>query len=439
MGRGEVEAVAQTVGVLDDEVSVSYCDTAQLPLARPRRVYDSNHAQIRRREPFLGHDLAADLPPLIPDAAAGLRDPWSCTWQVDVLIDGHRLPTRSLLSDLLVSGGPAWNAKVRSASDGISYFSHSMGFVPGGVSLEQALARPQLRLPTARDIFSVLLSAEELWAEQSAAGRYSQGVLDLWGGLKPLAEDLRGGATNAILRAYLSQESSSTAPGIRLDVQGRRFLSLQDAAEASGAATEAVRTIIDAYVAKGIMRRGLILQCQRCRNAAWYPLDDLAQAFRCSRCRRESLIIEATWRQPSEPTWYYDLDEIAYQALRHNARVPLLALASLEELSVPSPLLFTTEMDVFKGRNLVAEIDLWMVMDGKVVIGEAKTGNDLEPTPGAERRAAAKLANIAAAVTADQFVLATASASWNPRTEKVMEAALNPYGIELRLMTHVGS
>jgi hypothetical protein len=419
----------------DDRVSVA--EPAQLPLGRPWRLFDLEQADRVSSEPFVASDLAGELPLLRPSVARA-RDVWACTWQVDIDVEGHRLPARWALNRHLTPEPHPWTL-LRSGTDGISYFSHSMGLVPVGSSLEQALARPRLHLPDARAIFDALLAQAGMRSEDSSVGRYTQATLDLWDGVERLAADLRLPATNNLLHAFLSQQPSHEETGIFLGVQRRRVLSFKQAAHLSGTTGRGTRALLDALVGNRILRRGLVLHCRRCSYASWYRLEDLGQVFTCGRCQQSSLIVQQTWKQPDdgEPPWYYDLDEVVYQALKHDVRAPILALWKLAEGA--RSWLTRPEADVYQGGRLVAEVDLWAVVDGKVLLGEARISDQLDPDRAKERARARRLAEVAMAPTADEVILATTAPAWNRTTIDTMDHALTRQGLPLRLLVGLGT
>ncbi len=436
----DVTEAARTLlrrAVDDDRVGVA--EPARLPLGRSWRLLDREQFDRIGSEPFVASELAGELQLLRPSLARA-NDVWDCTWQVDVALDGYQLPARQALNGHLVPEQHPWTL-LRSSTDGISYFSHSMGLVAGGSSLEQTLARPRLRLPDARGVFDALLAQAGLRSEDSSAGRYTQATLDLWGGLEPLAADLRRPSTSNLLHAYVRPEpnrQSSRQPGIFLEVQRRWFLSLQEAMLLSGTTGQETRTLLDALVGKRILRRGLILQCRRCSYAGWYRLEDLGQTFTCGRCQQTSLITQPAWKQPAdgEPHWYYDLDEVVHLALKHDIRAPILALSELAEGA--RSVLTRPEADVYRSARHVAEIDLWAVINGAILVGEAKTVDQLHSDRTKERAAARRLVEIAAAVTADEVILATTAPAWNPTTIDTMNKALAHHGLPLRMLISLG-
>jgi hypothetical protein len=410
-------------------------ESAQLPLGRPWRLLDRAQVERGGSQPFVGAELVGDLPLLQPTEAKG-KDIWDCTWQVDVAVEGHQLPARWRLSSHL-SQDASPTALLRSGTDGISFYSHSVGFVAAGSSIDQALARPRLRVPDGRETFDALLAHEGLRCQDSAAGRYTQAAIDLWGNLEALADDLCRPSTSGLLRAYLSKTSDDT--GICLTSRDRRFLSFDQAGRASGTTRGDTRALLDRYIARRILGRGLILQCRRCSYADWYPLEALGQTFNCGRCQHVSLIVQAAWKQPDdgEPNWYYDLDEMVYQALRHDVSAPVLALAKLAQGA--QSMLVRPEANVYKDKSLLAEIDLWAIIDGQIVVGEAKTVSRLDSTRASERRIAARLAHVAQAVTADQVVLATTAPSWDEGSLTLVREALKRSGIPLRQLADLAA
>jgi hypothetical protein len=197
-----------------------------------------------------------------------------------------------------------------------------------------------------------------------------------------------------------------------------------------------MRGTFDLWVEKGILQRGLIFGCPRCHYVDFYRLDEVGPGFACSRCRNVSRTIkQALWRDPlEEPKWYYDLDEVVYQMLENNGDVPLLALSTLTHGKASALFLPEAEVEV-KGRRgeRDIELDMWAVIDGDVAIGEAKSTDFLEETQTAEEDRCRRLAKVAAAVSADRFVLATSRTTWKSRTVEAMRTAL-PRGIQLQVL-----
>jgi hypothetical protein len=69
------------------------------------------------------------------------------------------------------------------------------------------------------------------------------------------------------------------------------------------------------------------------------------------------------------------------------------------------------------------EVDLWAILNGEIVLGEAKIADELDSSTRARRKKSARLRRVADALTADRFVLATARPAWTPSTVDVMAEA----------------
>ncbi|MGD6844698.1 hypothetical protein ACQCVH_19570 [Bacillus infantis] len=80
-----------------------------------------------------------------------------------------------------------------------------------------------------------------------------------------------------------------------------------------------------------------------------------------------------------QPIWFYKLNEMIYQAYSHNSLVPILTLARLKQTSstfqyIPE---IKTRQDIASSKPTM-EIDISCVVDGNIVIGECKKGNNLK-------------------------------------------------------------
>jgi hypothetical protein len=399
---------------------------ADVPIDRTRVLLDTERFDDVFRAVFVNNALASQLDVAVPTDARS-SDPMVLKWQIDYSIEGSTLPVRWAISPILDEDSNT--RSVRSGADGTSYISHGQGFVVAGATLQQMLVRPQLRIPDASEVFASLLGAE-VRMEESSAGHYTHRSIDLWGDIDSLTSDLSSQNISDLLHAWLAVSPSSVDPGVFCS--GRRFLCLDDAIAASGLPGEELRSVIDRYARRSILRRGLVLGCQRCSNADFYPLEDIGPGFQCSRCRQIDDINLASWKMPLEPSWYYALDEVVYQLLKLDGRVPLLALANMKKGS--RSFLYMPEVHL-EGPGLDMEIDLWAIVDGRIVLGEAKKSDEMESRARAERQRCAELASVVERITADTFVLATAAPVWSNRTSLEMRKALDP---SVRLVTLCG-
>jgi hypothetical protein len=133
------------------------------------------------------------------------------------------------------------------------------------------------------------------------------------------------------------------------------------------------------------------------------------------RCRTTATITSRHLVGPHEdPAWYYALDEGVRQALKHHASVPLL---TVERLAVGATSVLTmTDHEVELRSGDVAEIDVWTIIDARIILGEAKDANELGTSRADRTKTAHRLRHVADAFTADEFVFATTRAAWSDAT-----------------------
>jgi hypothetical protein len=70
------------------------------------------------------------------------------------------------------------------------------------------------------------------------------------------------------------------------------------------------------------------------------------------------------------------------------------------------------------------EVDIWAIVDGRVVIGEAKRSDQLEPSDKREKQRCTALRALVTDLTADEFVMATASPAWSERSKNNVERTI---------------
>ncbi len=221
-----------------------------------------------------------------------------------------------------------------------------------------------------------------------------------------------------MLDAYQAPGASGETPGNYL--VDRRYLSLDDLTNV--AADPSVVELVDVLLHRGSLRRGLSLRCDVCNHFGWYDAEDIGQRFSCGRCRSMSLIDSRAVRGGSaEPVWYYALAEVVYQASRANFNVPVLAVHQVA--GAARSVLAMTDREVRFPDGEQVEIDLWTIIDGKIVLGEAKTASSLGSTAPQRAKKAQRLRRAADLLTVDKVVFATAAAAWDPSSITSVESA----------------
>jgi len=394
------------------ELELEVVEEISLPPYRLSVILDPGCYDDPLEEPFIGDAMARTVPAAIPSAVRS-DDPWKLTWWSEVNDPQRPLPSRSALNGLVVADNESWRATARCGRDGISYFSHTMGLVLAGATLQQMSERPRLRFPTAQAVFERLFTGAGFSVQESPAGKFRRLTTELWGDLASLAADLSNPERFALLRGWLSTSRSGADPGVFTGGR-RRYLSLTDVMLVSGLASEDARLVLDGYLTRGIVRRGLVLKCGHCLHFEWYDLEEIGQSFSCRRCRASTVLTIKTWRMGAEPTYYYDLAEVVFQALQGNVEVPVRALASLQRDA--RSFAETPEVELVDVSGAKIEIDLLAIADGRIIVGEAKTGDKLQDTAKAESAWLGRIERLASAVVADEVIFATAAPAWRPPT-----------------------
>jgi hypothetical protein len=206
----------------------------------------------------------------------------------------------------------------------------------------------------------------------------------------------------------------------------RRYLNFDATAKLVGPVV--ATRIIDDYISKRVFYRGLILGCSHCSNIDWFSVDEITHSFTCRRCGKNQQYTKSNWRHPDEPSWFYKLDEIVYQAMQHNSVVPILTLAALRDKCKES-FLFCPELriSVQGDKKHFMEIDICCIPDGDLCIGEAKSSDTLESTDVSASCAAGKYRDLAVKFGATRVVFSTSSALWDKMSETAIDSAFKAF------------
>jgi hypothetical protein len=401
-----------------------------LPYHRPLTVLDADRYQTLDEELFVDGVTARGLQTRIPSGVSA-DDVLRLKWWNDAIRVDHQLPARWCLNDQVVARSSAWRSHARTRRDGIAFESHPSGFVLGGTPLERVIDRPRLRYLDANGIFTQLAAEAGLELRESAAGRFTSRTLDLWGSRESLVSDLGDSLMRKLFAAWVSEAPSGEQPGNLIG--GRRYMSFDDLKDVT-ADDDGLNQHIDRLLASGVIRRGLSLSCPNCSYFGWYDAEMTGAEFTCQRCRTPTVITSASLRGSSaEPTWYYQLAEVVVQAIEHHFAVPLLAVDLLGR-NAQSVLAMTDHEIDLDGHTV--EVDIWAIIDGRIVIGEAKSADSLGPRQKRNRKAAA-LRTLADALTVDSVVFATSAPDWQESTVDAVASAFSGARADVRYMTSV--
>jgi len=344
--------------------------------------------------------------------------PHSHNWITEVSIDGYLPPQIISLGAKAIIHKNYKNNLIRVSSEGFSYFCPYCAYFQGWGGIENIVVRPKLRL------FEDLEIVEELFKEvnyhicYSDKGDYHREMCLKFGGFDKLSDFLSEENKRNLLLKYCCESKSNEGDGIFIKGERRRYLWYDEIEKILKSDT---RDIIDYLLERQILQRGFIFKCQKCRNDAWYSIEEVKNTFKCSRCGTAQIFKRAHWRKPQEePRWYYKLDEVIYQGIKHNNYVPILAIRKIKESSKVG-FHYVPEIEIrkdMKDENPELEIDFVVISDGKVYLGEATKENNLEKSASREKEKLTKLKDIAKAVKARKIYFITFSDEWSSGTRQ---------------------
>lgn len=346
-------------------------------------------------------------------------DPYENRWITEINIPAHQLPRNHHLGQWVVRHPVLSSNGARAAKSGIAYFCPNVAYFGGDI--DTSLVRPSVFIPDAFQVFEHLFEREGLRASVSDKGFFARDTVQKFGSLTTVASLLRPTAMREMLLKFL--DHIKPAQGVHDEGavlnDKRRYLHLPAISKFLGTDAAAQKTI-EVLVAAQVLHRGFIFKCRFCRNADWFSLDEVSQNFKCKRCgRSQGISSENYWYGNHEPGWFYKLDEIVYQFLRHNGYVTLLALVYLKGKAEES-FLYTPDMELAKrgAAGAVMELDILCIRDGVMSIGEAKKEDRLGSSKREEIETVQRYNGLAEQIGAEALVFATFADTWSDNTQK---------------------
>jgi hypothetical protein len=318
---------------------------------------------------------------------------------------GRGLRGRAMLAD--DHGFPL--TVLRSGRDGISFSPESLGLVMSGATLQQSVATPRLRVRELHGWIKALVEQDhpELQVQLSQAGRRAVILARLWGSRSAAAEDLH--ELNEFLREFKpvgssDKEAYGNGDGIRLTPAEGYLAAAAAFRTLPGMQPGDTRERLNHLLCLSVLRRGLIVPCSECERRAFYRVELLGESNVCPRCGAAALATSAWRSEQGEPEWFYDLHGAVRELLEQNGDVPFLAgralaasARSFEDIA---------ELDFLRPRHAPDEIDIAALVDGRLLIGEAKCVATLG-TKREANQAIGKLLRVGDILGADKIVLAT--------------------------------
>ncbi len=377
---------------------------------------------------------AGQTPPLsTPLPRASTETPTDLRWMTNVSLQGWSAMRNRHLGPRILQAGAYDENNLRCGADGPGYHCPHF-FIQGGVSLEAATVRPVMRPLDILQQLSAIVEVQNWSVRPSDKGVYTRETVALFGGIPTLAADLRAADARLLLDTYLRRGDDQDAPGRWLSDDRRRYLSLTDL----GALLDEDRAaaLLADLEPRGVLRRGVILKCRRCRAAGFYSAADFEPTFRCFRCRLDQAPGRWSWFSTIEPVWYYRLDEVVRQFLTHNGDLPLLAAHDRFGTSVDA-VSYAFELELVDQDSVASELDLAVLEGARLWIGEATVRDRLETSRADEQARLSRLAQIANLADAYGVILVTSAESFSARTKALAEAALPPLWPRLEIIEGV--
>jgi len=209
-----------------------------------------------------------------------------------------------------------------------------------------------------------------------------------------------------------------------------------------------VRDRLDTALSAGVLRRGLVLQCQTCEQKQFQTIDKIGQVWTCARCDAVGDLIRKAWKKPNdEPVWFYDLHPVGRQLLRDHGDVAALlsAFLSAGQMAGQSNFCDLEEVEFVEENKPQLEVDLIAYADDTLIVAECKSSDHLSEDGATAREDVRKKCQAAAWLKADRLLFATTAPSWTGRTlgllkRGVGEFAWGPLGPpEVRVITGLGA
>jgi len=415
------------------DVEVATAHSIDLPREWPPVLADPVIIGEPLDEPFEGDTALRGIEPRRPTEARSVRLPSHLRWWVDAEMPDHLMPTRAVLNSAVIERSAGWEAQARVSRFGISYSSHTLGFVATGSPDDHQLERPVLHQPSTDEIFRRLLEPSGYALDESVAGSFHRQCAELWGGHDRLEEDLTDREARRMLGCWIEESDAGIA------LRDRRFLTTREVAKRCRIPTAKVQARVDGWLQMGVVRRGSCLRCDNCRFTGWYDADDAGQEFRCQRCRLTQAVVSSRFRpRPTEDgTWRYSMNEVVMQSLTKNIDLPVRVLRELRPTR--GTMLWVPERTVLKDGKEVQEVDIWAIIDGRIVLGEVTISDTLERTKAKEEERVRRLVRLLTDLTADQMVFATSATRWSARTLESMKLVEKQAGIRPTIITGVGT
>ena len=271
------------------------------------------------------------------------------------------LPQRPTVASMIRDGATWWGDKLQIATNATDRY------------------RLDVRIPSLQDAAWELIHSRCHRVELSDKGRMAQRLLELGGYEVLLKREVRLAvetlktARSEQLARQLTRISSDGHPTEELldwasrlgETQQRRFQSVQQLKSAGIPSAECAELLCH----QGWAERGLCIACERCGVRSFVPLEQTQPDATCPACQAPQLY-EVDPRSGA-PLIQYRLHGLIDRAADQGVLSHLLAIAALCSKHEHTFLIPGANIQFVDGTE--REVDLFGIVDGTVVAGEAKT------------------------------------------------------------------
>jgi hypothetical protein len=406
-------------------ISIAAADWRSVLQAEPSRLYEQDGEG--RPVVVAQHQGRVDLLPTPIPRAITADTSNDVRWMTELRDAAWPVIRHSELGPKVIEANGYDTNYVRVSRYGPAYFSPNW-LTLGGVSLESNVVRPTWARRPLHEQLKAALAARDWKVEQSNKGVFAEETAAKFGGFDQLVEALRDDVMRTCIDSYLPGRNI----GMELKIDQRSYLEMRDFAREVGR-TQAILSVAE-LERRGVLARGVVLKCERCRSASWYGLDALSDQFVCRRCDRRQRATRERWVERDEPHWRYRLDEVVYQFLKEHGEVPVLALARfLSDSETPVDVAY--EMRFTSPEGTVSEIDIVAARGFELVLGEATTSDRY--ASGGEPTRLRELREIVLTAEARHVLLATSQPSFHATTRTRAQATFPMPGPRLTILDAV--
>lgn len=307
----------------------------------------------------------------------------------------------------------------RKTDEGGIAFNPIHHLIMPGQALDSSLISPRIKLADLLDEFSVVASNINLRPVESDKTKTVRSALALWNsdveqfctdvivdGSREVFEAFKVGA-NVARRSFLTVQY-----GISIGQEVLLSLPLSAGFQSGVPTVNSARATT--WIDNDILVRGLLLFCSVCGHRDFYQESEITNQFSCKKCIGRQVLKSAAFRS-DEPRFLYRLNPLISALQRESSDVVLWGVKKLKD-SATTYFEWTSEIELHSAAGATQELDLVANVDGRLVVGEAKSNGQLR-NPQLHN-----YVDLCRALRISRFLCITLG-RWNPGTRTAISAA----------------